>query len=242
MVYKYKRKETILPRRWSDFLSECCCCFFLWEKFRTVARGRIMCPWYEPDVDYPCDIVCRVVPVCSIWCMFLGLCRNHECLPLGNWCLWRGHWLESLCTERNHLCTTYQWSLLSLGITMPHTSPCKILIQESGCLTLCVRNQGVLPQRKIFRISAIWFSFKMLLLFCDFIPSPCSLGHCPILMGTITVLRWWQPISVPVTGVCLSAIESLLDSWTCSYVSWMLGSSFARQMWLLLCVILRRFL
>ena len=109
---------------------------------------------------------------------------------------------------------------------MPIRAQWKILIRFSGCLPLCVRIQGVIPQRIVFHISVVWLSFEILLLFCDFISTPCSLGCRPMFLDIVPVSRWCWTIYVPGIVVHLYYTGSLLCYWHHYYVSWRLVRPF----------------
>ena len=105
---------------------------------------------------------------------------------------------------------------------MPGRDPWKILTGGIEYPPLCVRIQGFLPQSRVFCISEIWSSFDILLLFCYFLPTPCSLGCHMMFLGASPVLIWCPPIYLVDIGICLSATGSLLRSWPQSSVSWRL--------------------
>ena len=65
----------------------------------------------------------------------------------------------------------------------------EILIGGTRFPPLCGIIQGVLPQGIVFQISYILLSFDMLLLFCDFLTTLCSVGCRPMFMGMSPVLR-----------------------------------------------------
>ena len=102
----------------------------------------------------------------------------------------------------------------------------EILIGGSGCLSLCVRIQGVITRSIVLLIPDIWLLFEMLLLFYDFLPTLCSMGCHPMFLGMSTVLRWCRPIYVPGIGVWLSTTGLLLRSGPHYYVFWILERYF----------------
>ena len=165
MVPQDKSKETVLQRCWSVFSEEVVWVFLLGGPFQNVSKREEVVLLVFPFVYVACYIWCRVVSECRIWFMPLVLCRRNWRLQWCNCCLYWGLWPESLYTYVIHCWTTSQWSLLFLDILISGRAPCKILIKGSGCLPLCVKIKGVIPQSRVFQISAIWCSFEMLLLF-----------------------------------------------------------------------------
>ena len=75
-------------------------------------------------------------------------------------------------------------------------------------------------------ISSIWFSFEMLLPFCYFLPTPCSLGLRPMFLSISPVSRWFRPIYLPGIEVFLYATGLLLHSWPRYSMFWRLGIIF----------------
>ena len=65
----------------------------------------------------------------------------------------------------------------------------------------------------------------MLCLFCDYLPTLCSLGCHLMFLGMIPVLWWYCPRLVPGRGVSLSATGSLFRCLLHSFVSCILGKT-----------------
>ena len=200
-----------------NFLSEWHGCSFLGYHLNVVAIERKYFLW-SLIVGVSCEIGWQVAPEFSIWLLILVLCKKPGWLPWDNWCLFWGCWLESGCTRGKNLWAIFQWKWLFMGILWLGGSPCKILTGVSGYPIIYVIILNVPIRSRSCLTSEFWLKFEMLLLFCDFLPTPCSLGCRLMFLGKIPVLWWYWPRLAPCIGVTPYPTGSLFPFWPHSSV------------------------